>query len=407
MQLVEKHIIKKIDERFKEIDKSAFASKNLYNAANYIIRQEFFTTGHYLNYNNLDKKLQNTEQYKELPAKVSQQILINLDNNWKSFFASIEEYKINPEKFKGKPKPPKYKDKQKGRNSLIYTIQAISKKELKKGYIKPSKLDILIKTKQNKVDCVRITPKKTCYVVEVVYSIEPQITSVDINLIAGIDIGLDNLATVTSNKPGFIPVVVNGRPLKSINQFYNKIKSELQSYIGDKKNSNRIYKLTDKRNKKIEHELHVASRFVINLLLEEKIGHLIIGKNINWKQKINIGVKNNQNFVFIPHSHFINMLTYKAELVGIKVTLTEESYTSKASFLDNDNIPVYNKNSVNIYKFSGRRIKRGLYKSKSGKLINADCNGSYNVIKKVAPNAFSNGVEDVVVHPLRWGLKIK
>ena len=407
MQLVEKHIIKKTNKYFKEIDKSAFASKNLYNAANYIIRQEFFATGHYLNYNNLDKKLQNTEQYKELPAKVSQQVLTNLDNNWKSFFASIVEYKINPQKFNGRPKLPKYKEKQKGRNLLTYTIQAISKKELKNGYIKPSKLNIFIKTKQNKVDCVRIIPKHTYYVIEVVYSIEPQVTSVDINLIAGIDIGLDNLATVTSNKPGFIPIVVNGRPLKSINQFYNKMKAELQSYVGDKKSSNRIYRLTDKRNRKIEHELHVASRFITNFLLEENIGHLIIGKNINWKQEINIGVKNNQNFVSIPHSHFINMLTYKAELVGIKVTLTEESYTSKASFLDNDEIPVYDKNSVNNYKFSGKRIKRGLYKSKNGKLINADCNGSYNVIKKVAPKAFSNGVEDVVVHPLRWGLKIK
>jgi len=166
----------------------------------------------------------------------------------------------------------------------------------------------------------------------------------------------------------------------------------------EKKTSNQIEKLTTKRNWKINHFLHVASCFLINHLVSEGIGHIVIGKNSSWKQEINIGDKNNQNFVLVPHARFIDMLRYKAQLVGIQVTLTEESYTSKCSFLDMEPIE---KRSI----YAGKRISRGMFRSTSGKLINADVNGSYNILRKVAPNAFSNGVEGVVVHPLRFSLK--
>jgi IS605 OrfB family transposase len=397
MQLVEQHIIKKNDSRFQPLDTAAFASKNLYNAANYVLRQEFIKEGRYISYRKLQKQMQPMEAYKALPAKVAQQVLINLDKNWQSFFAATGEWKKNPTKFNAKPKLPNYKDKLSGRNLLLYTSQALSRKQVKQGKIKPSGLDIVVQTKQSKVDCVRIVPKKIHYVVEVVYTVQPKPASVLSSLVAGIDIGLNNLATVTSNKQGFVPLVVNGRPLKSINQYYNKQRAYLQSQTKEK-TSHRIEQLNFKRNQKVNHELHVASRFIVNHLQKEGIGNLVIGKNPNWKQKINIGDQNNQNFVSIPHARFISMLTYKAQLVSIKVVITEESYTSKCSFLDLEPIE---KREV----YLGKRISRGMFRSSKGFLINADVNGSYNIIRKVAPNAFSNGVEGVVVHPLRVSLK--
>ncbi len=166
-------------------------------------------------------------------------------------------------------------------------------------------------------------------------------------------------------------------------------------------------RLTNKRNRRIDHYMHTASRWIIDDLVAHGIGTLVIGKNNGWKQEANMGKRNNQNFVSIPHARFISMVTYKAELAGITVKITEESYTSKASFLDRDEMPVYDPNQTEKPKFSGKRIKRGLYRAADGTLINADCNGSGNIIRKVAPDAFGpEGVEDgkghkPVVHPVR------
>ena len=227
---------------------------------------------------------------------------------------------------------------------------------------------------------------------------------------AGIDIGLNNLAALASNKPGFSPVVVNGRPVKSTNQFYNKRKAELQHKLGHTGTTARMERITTKRNRRVDHYLHTASRKVIDLLVKEGIGTLVIGKNDGWKQEIEMGKRNNQNFVQIPHARFIQMLTYKAELVGITVFITEESYTSKASFLDRDPLPVRDPNDDTRHTFSGKRVKRGLYCASGNRYINADVNGAYNIVRKVAPDAFgSEGVEDgritsYVVHPARMTL---
>jgi putative transposase len=231
-------------------------------------------------------------------------------------------------------------------------------------------------------------------VIEVVYSTEIQPADLDYTLVAGIDLGLNNLAVIASNKPGFQSVVVNGRPLKSINQFYNKRKAELQSILGlEKAKSHRIERLTDTRNRRVNHYLHTASKRIADLLVKEQIGMLVIGKNGGWKQEISIGKRNNQNFVSIPHARFVDMLTYKCQLVGINVVVTEESHTSKCSFLDMESIGHHD-------RYQGKRIKRGMFRSATGKLINADLNGAYNIIRKVAPSAFANGVEDVAVHPV-------
>ncbi len=404
MKLTEQHVINKSDPRFAVIDAAAFASKNLYNAALYEMRQAFIHQGVYLSYEEMDKRMQSHEAYKALPAKVSQQVLRQLADAWKAFREAKAAYEEDPSKFLGRPCLPKYKHKTEGRNMLVYTIQAISRGKygLKRGIIKPSKLPISVKTQQKDIDQVRIVPRKGFYVVEVVYGKEPVQANVNPILYAGIDLGITNLATVASNAPGFQPVIVNGRPVKSINQFYNKRRAELQKKLGHTGSTKRMERMTNKRNRRIDHYLHAASKKIIDLLVQAEIGILVVGKNDGWKQEVEMGKRNNQQFVQIPHARFIQMLTYKAELVGIAVLVTEESYTSKASFLDRDPLPVRKPNDEEKHTFSGKRIKRGLYRASDGRLINADMNGASNILRKVAPNAFgSEGVEESVVPPVR------
>ncbi len=410
MQLVEQHVIDKSDPRYCVIDEAAFKSKNLYNAALYEIRQSFLHEGKYLNYHDMQQRMQSHEAYQALPAKVSQQILMVLDRNWKSFFEAIAAYHEDPSKFFGRPKLPKYKHKTEGRNILVYSIQAISKVGLKRGLIQPSMLAIEVQTKHTQVDQVRIVPRKGFYVVEVVYEKEVKQAQVNPAYYGGIDIGMNNLVALTSNKPQFQSMLVNGRPVKSVNQFYNKRKADLQSKLGHLGTTKRIERMTNTRNRRINHYMHTVSKRVIDVLVHEGIGTLVIGKNDGWKQEANMGKRTNQNFVQIPHARLIAMLTYKAELVGIRVKVTEESYTSKASLLDLDPLPVRDtKNKDTKPTFSGTRVKRGLYRASDGRYLNADINGAGNIIRKVAPHAFGHkGVEDgkavlasLVVHPVR------
>ena len=412
MQLVEQHVIRRNDPRYSVIDEAAFKSKNLYNAGNYEVRQSYIHTGKYLNYNEVQRRMQSHEAYKALPAKVGQQVLMQLHHDWDSFFKARDAYNEDPSKFLGRPKLPGYKHKMEGRNMLVYTIQAISrgKKGLQRGIIKPSMLPIEVQTKHKDVDQVRIVPRKGFYVVEVVYGKELKQAEVNPAYYAGIDIGMNNLVALTSNKPHFKSIIVNGRPVKSVNQFYNKRKAELQKQLGHMGTTARMERMTNKRNRRIDHYMHTASKRIIDLLVKEGIGVLCIGKNDAWKQEANMGKRNNQNFVQIPHARFIAMLTYKAELVGITVKVTEESYTSKASLLDLDPLPVRDPNNGGEkHTFSGKRVKRGLYRASDGRKINADINGSGNIIRKIAPDAFGlRAVEDgkevlasLVVHPVR------
>ncbi len=355
--------------------------------------------------------MQKHEAYQALPRKVSQQVLKLLDKNWKSFFAALEAYKEDPSKFQGHPKVPGYKDKKEGRNILVYTIQAISSKSLRCGIVNPSQLGIEVRTKHKNVDQVRIVPKKSgCYVIEVVYTQEEEQKQLQSSLVAAVDIGVNNLVALTSNKSGFIPRLVNGRPIKSVNQCYNKQASKLQKKMSSNHHTSReLERVAAKRTRRIDHYMHTTSRRMIDLLVSEGIGTLVIGKNPFWKQESQMRKKDNQHFVQISHARFIDMLTYKARLVGIKVIFQEESYTSKASFLDLDPLPVYGEEEEEKPVFNGKRVKRGMYQSKSGQIINADVNGSYNIMRKALPNAFKgNGIGDVngmivslVVHPER------
>ena len=384
MQLVERHIIKKSNPLYKELDNMSFLSKNLYNQALYRIRQEFFETGKYLNYKNLVKQLtkENQVDYVALPRKISQWVLKQVDGNFVSFFKSLKYEKVSH-----KVRIPKYLKKN-GRNLLTFTNQAISTKELKRGYLKLSGCNNKLKVLHTIIQQVRVVSQNGVYVVEIIYNQqEPELLTN--NNYVGVDIGLNNLVTVGGNN--IKPVIINGRPLKAINQYYNKKLSKLKARQDKCKNKNtnkrKIETLTRKRNNKVKDYMHKSSRMLVNHLVSNNVSKVVVGHNKEWKQDTNMGKKNNQNFVQIPFNQFIQMLEYKARLKGIKVITREESYTSKCSFLDGETIEKHD-------TYMGKRVKRGLFKSNNGRLMNADLNGALNILRKEIPNAFDGyGIE--------------
>ncbi len=403
MQLVEQHLVKRSDPRYSVIDQAAFAAKNLYNQANYQIRQSFIHEGKYLPYAEIFHRVKTHEAYCALPRKVSNSILIQLHKNWRGFFEGLEAYQENPSQFTGRPRIPGYKDKEKGRFLLIYDKQALGKRTFKKtGKLIPSGLAIEIATKRTwaQIDQVRVVPRGSCYMIEVVYTMAEHQASVDPTLIAALDLGVDQLAALTSTKPGFVPRLINGHPLKDSNHYYNHQRAHHQRRLAqqNRKTSHQLEQITTKRTRRVNHYLHTASRRIIDLLGEEGIGTLVIGLNRQWKQEVNLGRRTNQSFVQIPHSRFIEMLEYKATLVGMRVIVREESYTSKASFLDRDALPTYDPNRTEKPVFSGKREERGLYRAKDGRRIHADINGSYNTLRKEFPDAF-NAFSDSQARP--------
>ncbi|PLZ85852.1 RNA-guided endonuclease InsQ/TnpB family protein [Fischerella thermalis] len=394
MRVVDRHVINRNHEYWREADELAFKSKNLYNAANYFCRQYFFETGSRYTLPTLYHLVKNTESYRALPTKVSKQIIKKLIESWKSYFEAHKDWKKHPNKYKSEPRIPRYKDKTKGRNIVIYYHESIYKADLKQGRCHLSMSNISVPTKAVNIAEARIVPSSNCYVLEIVYEI-PESEPIEPKWVAGIDLGVDNLVALTSNQPGFRPLLVNGRPLKSRNQYYNKLKAKLQSHLtGVNRTSRRIQSLAYHRNRYVENYLHNTSRLIVDLLLEKGIGTLVIGKNDGWKQEVNMGKQNNQKFVNIPHAKLISQIAYKCELVGIKVVIQEESYTSKTSALDLE--PPCKQS-----EYAGKRVKRGLFKSKTGCVINADVNGSIQIIRKYLPEAFTaEGVVSCAVQPL-------
>ncbi|VUT26295.1 MAG: putative transposase [Candidatus Methanolliviera sp. GoM_oil] len=392
-------------------------SKNLYNEANYLIRQEFFKTGRWIRFYELNKELKESKNYKSLPAQTAQQILRLLDKSWKSFFKAIKVWKKEPEKFKARPKLPKYKKKD-AEHILVLTNQQCKIKE--DGNLKfPKMLRLDVKTrldKETNLREVRLIPKGVGYALEIVYEKEADPEDLDENKICGIDLGVRNLVTV-GNNIGEKPIVVKGGICKSINQFYNKEMGRIQRiYESQKiKTGKKSKKLFDKRNRKIKDLMHKVSRFIIDYCVKKDIGTLVIGNNEDWKQNANIGKKNNQNFVQIPFYMLINQIKYKAEEKGINVILQEESHTSRCSFLDGESVEHHD-------QYLGKRFKRGLFRSAKGIIINADVQGvvgnlrfpypknlrflrTLNIIKKAIPKAFAkvraDEIEGVGLHPLR------
>ena len=381
-------------------DKLCFKSKNIYNYANYVQRQLFIKGKPILKYKDLTFQLKHSDPFKDLGSNSSQHTLKMLDKVWKSFFIAIKDYTKHPNKYLGKPKIPKYK-KKKGKYICILTNW---QSQIKDSYLyfafKPLKpFNNMFKIKfQGKHLQTRIIPKGSSYILEIVY--EKEVQEIDENFkskrICGIDLGLDNFATL-SNNIGIKSMIISGRSIKSYNQYWNKqiakIKSDLKKR--HKKDwSNKLEKLTQKRNNKMEYFMHCASKQVIEYCISNNIDTIVVGKNDKWKQKSNLNKTVNQSFVQLPYESFISKLQYKSEDTTIRFIENEEKFTSGTSFLDNE-MPIkenYNKS---------RRIHRGLFKSNKGILINADLNGSYQIMRKVFPKAFADGIMGVDLHPIR------
>ncbi|GGA40703.1 RNA-guided endonuclease TnpB family protein [Okeania sp. KiyG1] len=394
MRLVDRHIINRTHIYWRVCDELAFKSKNLYNLANYYCRQHFFKCGKSLDLTKLYHATKNSDAYRALPTKVSKQIIKCLVATWRGYFQAIKEWSKYPGKFLGKPKIPKYKNKTQGRNVVIYSKESVYKAPLKDGICHLSMSEIKIPVVVDTVIEVRIVPATGCYVIEVVYE-KKSVAQINSTYLAGIDLGIDRLVALATNKPGVKPMLVNGKPLKSVNQLYNKRKAKHQSSLkGNRKTSRKIEALSYHRNRFVSNYLHNTSLLVVNYLVTNNIGTVVIGKNDNWKQSTNIGKINNQKFTQIPHCKLIEQITYKCQLAGIKVIETEESYTSKTSALDLE-LPCKHQLYV------GKRVKRGLFRSSKGKAINADVNGSIQIIRKKFPEAFSaEGIVSCAVQPV-------
>ena len=405
---VVKFNIKKNHVDYNYIKQQLIESKEIYNYANYVIRQIFFqkSKNHKFSLDFIDeydelkdlftKYIEEDKQFTSLfnnimckftklkefsvNTKIVQSIVKKLNSDWNSYWGLLKLAKNK--QYDKQVNIPKYK---KQYNLVEYGNQVLSKKKLKLGFIGTDKMRQGIKISNFHKDlnckCFRIFHKNNNFVCELIYEKEINDQTNSTGKVASIDLGLENLFTVAFNynKKG---ISFKGTKLKSINQYFNKEKSKLQSLLPKNEYcSKRINHLFYKREEQLRNVIGYYSNRLIELLANEGISTLVIGHNKNWKDKINIGKVNNQNFVSIPFNKVIDIIKYKTEDLGIKCIEQEESYTSKASFLDNDNIPTFNE--VNEKPtFSGKRITRNLYKTKNNQIIDADLNGALNIMKK-------------------------
>ena len=381
-----KHLSKK---EFKTLKYLCHIAKNLKNQAIYNVRQHYFNNKKYLSYNENYKMLKNSENYKKLNSNMAQQILKEVDESFKSFFALLKFAKKG--QYNGKIKLPNYLAKD-GFTTLVIGFVRLKDDMLIVPYsnsFRKTHKEIAIKLppvlKGKKIKEIRIIPKQHSRYFEIQYIYEVEEVQRELNKenALGIDLGIDNLCTCVTNTG--VSFIIDGRKLKSTNQYYNKINAKLQS-IKDKQKIERTTlrqkRITRKRNNRINDYLSKAARTIVNYCLNNDIEKLVLGYNEDFQRNSNIGSINNQNFVNIPYGKLRDKLIYLCKLYGIKFKLQEESYTSKASFFDGDEIPIYDKENLQEYVFSGKRIKRGLYQTSGGKLINADCNGSLNILRK-------------------------
>ena len=393
MRQVERHLIKPSSNLYSVCDDLTFKSKNLYNAALYQIRQSIFERNKsdkenkkpVLSWAQLVSEFRKQDQsdMKALPSKVSTNIIKMLGGNISSYYQILKGYndKSN-KKITNKPRIPGYLHKIKGRYVVEFTNQTFAKKrgENNELILCPKDLRISIPTKVDNPKCVKIIPQSGYFFIDVIYEVKEKSLR-KTHKYAGIDLGVDNLAAVTFSD-GTNPLLVKGLKVKYINQGYNRLIAKSQSKLPkNQKTSTHIHRLFRNREMKLQSEFHKITGFLAEFFDEMALEKIFVGKNVGLKSGISIGKKGNQNFVQIPYNKFISQLKYKCELRGIEVIEQEESYTSKASFIDCDVVPVW-KNDGRKYTFSGKRVKRGLYKSKNGKFINADVNGSYNILVK-------------------------
>ena len=381
-----KHLSKK---EFRNLKCLSHIAKNLTNEAIYNIRKYYFNKKKYLSYNENYKILKNSENYKKLNSNMAQQILKEVDGSFKSFFGLLKLAKNG--QYNGKIKLPNYLDKD-GFTTLVIGFVRLKDGMLVVPYsnsFRKTHKEIAIKLppvlKGKKIKEIRIIPKQHSRYFEIQYTYEVEEVQRELNKenALGIDLGIDNLCTCVTNAGASF--IIDGRKLKSINQYYNKINAKLQS-IKDKQKIKRTTlrqkRIVRKRNNHIENYLSKVARIIINYCLNNDIGKLVLGYNEDFQRNSNIGNINNQNFVNIPYGKLRDKLIYLCKLYGIEFKLQEESYTSKASFFDGDEIPIYDKENLQEYIFSGKRIKRGLYQTSKGYQLNADCNGALNILRK-------------------------
>lgn len=383
-----KHLSKEDYLILKELSHTA---KNLANQAIYNVRQYYFTEGEYLNYQKNYALLKDSENYKILNSNMAQQILKEVDGSFKSFFGLLKLAKKGKYAFKD-CKLPHYLPKN-GYTTLVIGFVRLKGNKLiipfsnmyKKSH-SPIKITIPPILVDKHIKEIRIIPKANARFFEIQYIYEAECIQRNLNKnnALAIDLGINNLATcVTNIGKSFI---IDGRRLKSINQWFNKENARLQS-IKDKQHfgkriTNRQKAIARDRNNKVNDYMSKAARIIINYCITNDIGTLVVGYNETFQRGSNLGKANNQNFVNIPYGKLREKLEYLCELNGMVFVKQEESYTSKASFWDKDNIPVYNADNPQEYAFSGNRIHRGLYKIKNGITFNADVNGALNILRK-------------------------
>ncbi|QRF76471.1 transposase, IS605 OrfB family [Thermoplasmatales archaeon] len=376
-------------------------SKNLYNQVNYILRQQFIDKQKLTTYGDLVKIFQEPSEeedhnnYQKLPAQTAQWTIRKTKQAWDSFFRAIKAWKKRPDKFMGRPGLPGYKARD-GEFLLIFTNQQCS---IENRILKfPRIMGVEVKTRLNDVKLkeVRIVPQGTGYMMEIVY--EKEIADIPVpkpKRVMGMDIGVRNLVTMGNNIPDK-GIAVKAGLLKSINQYFNKELARYRSINdlqgNERKQTKRLQKLFMKRNRKVKDIMHKVSKSIVEYAKSMGIDTIVIGHNKEWKQSPAMGRKNNQNFVQLPFNMLITQIKYKAEEAGINVMIQNEDHTSKCSFLDNESVEHHD-------TYLGRRIRRGTFRSANGKLIHADLQASYNIMKKAVPEAFANGIEGIGLYP--------
>ena len=423
------------------LDSYAREANNLYNIGMYLMRQNFIKYGKLLSYPELYRKIKQKVDhrenlvYRKLPyAQSSQQTLKEVQGTFDSWIKALKSYRVNPRKFTGRPRMPKYLPKGKRHGFYIQTDK------VRNGYLVVPRLKpIKIKLDQNlditKIKQVLFKPMSKGYFKAIVqYQLDKNIKYLPNNgKYIGIDPGLDNAFTIVDSAGRHRPLIINGKPVKSMNQYYNKNRAKLYSLLAKYhqnetiiqtsqglkpiySESNRLVKLTLKRNQKLFDFIHKATKSIVDYTLNCGANTIIIGKNKNWKRSMHLGKRINQNFIGIPHNRMIEILKYKANLKGITVITTNESYTSQTSFLDGEKPCKENGNYHRKLKHlspSSRRIHRGLFRSNSGVLINADVNGAYQIIRKVFSdvkfnqfNQFNQEIRGLALSPSKLTINI-
>lgn len=389
MDLTEKEIIYSTDERFDLIKNLCHLSKNLYNASLYDVRQHYFETKSYRTWQSqrpIFTKAHNPDYY-ALQSHLAGEVLMQVGKQFIGFFNN---------KSNKKKRIPKYKDKN-GFNIITFPKITISKQiefdEAKQLYtytLCKRSYNLKIQSTKSNVKMVKFVYDETNDLIKCfkVYKVKQPELKEDNSRYFSIDMGLNNIVAIYNNI-GIRPLLYNGRPIKSINQYYNKTNAKLRAELPiNLKSSKRLKQLAFKRNNKIDYEMHKISAHIINEAIKNNISKIFIGNNVGWENGINIGRKNNQNFVNIPHTKLCHQLLYKGLLNRIEVIFTEESYTSKASFFDKDELPIHGEHGN--HNFSGRRVKRGLYKDSRGDMWNADLNGAANIMRKCSDKAYKS-----------------